>query len=180
MAIAFCATAQAFHQCLAQLPPAASYATYVCQGDALDFTSLQECTTVVLEATSTSSPAYHVSLEKAVSMLSNQGKCVILSPSIVANMVLALSGLAASTGVEPVHYVGSLCNSCDVAPLLQAAELRLLLLDGNVYAWYIPEQQHLRLEGAGCAVIFTKNAAAGTAPAAVKIDVLTAGSGQHW
>src|SRR4051794_14025910 len=120
MAIAFCATAQAFHQCLAQLPPAALYATCVCQGDTLDITSVQEYTTVVLEATVTSTPCYHASLKDAVSMLSKQGKSVILSPSIIANMLLALSLRASSAGIPPVHYVGSLYTARDVTSLLQA------------------------------------------------------------
>ena len=161
-----------------RLPPL--YATFVCHEETLDFTSLQEYTTVVLEATTPSSRSYHALLENAVSMLSKQDKRIILSPSIVANMVLALSWLAPSAGVQPTRSVGCLCTSQDVRQLLQAAELRLLLLDGDVYAWYTPEQQYLHLAGAGCAVIFTKNAAAGTLPAPVEIDVLTPDGGHHW
>ena len=161
MSIAVCATAEALTQCLAQLPPTVSYTTFVCRHEPLDLAPLQPCAAVLLEAGSTLSPSYQTAVGHAVSMLAIQDKSVILAPSIIGDTVLALPELAPFPGVQVTHYICSLRTSRDVGPLLQASELRLLMLDGDVYAWYKVKQGYLSLHGAGCGVVFTKNAAAG-------------------
>ena len=179
MSIAFCATAKALTQCLAQLPPTVSYTTFVCSDEPLDLAPLQPCAAVLLEAGS-SSPSYQTAVGHAVSMLSIQDKSVILAPSIIGDTVLALPALVPFPGVQVTHYICNLRTSRDVGPLLQGSELRLLMLDGDVYARYEVKQGYLSMHGAGCGVVFTKNAAAGKVPAAVEISVLTPGSGLHW
>jgi hypothetical protein len=180
MSIAFCATAKALTQCLAQLPPTVSYTTFVSRHEPLDLAPLQPYATVLLEAGSTSSPSYQTAVGHAVSMLSIQDKSVILAPSIIGDTVLALPALVPFPGVQVTHYICRLRNSRDAEPLLQASGLRLLMLDGDVYAWYEVKQGYLSIHGAGCGVVFTRNTAAGILPAAVEISVITSGSGLYW
>jgi hypothetical protein len=113
-------------------------------------------------------------------MLAKQDKLLILGPSIVSAMLLALPELALSPAAQGIHHVCSLRTTHHVRPLLQAVELRLLMLDGDAYAWYEPKQGYLRLNGNGYGVILAKKPIAGNSPAAVEINVLAAGMGQHW
>ena len=85
-------------------------------------------------------------------MLAKQDKLVILGPSIMSAMLLALPELALSPAAQGTHHVCSLRTTHLCGPLLQAAELRLLL-DGDACAWYEPKQGYVRLNGNGCGVI---------------------------
>lgn len=180
MPIAFCATANALDRCIAQLPPGTACVTIVIFDELPALSPAQEWATIVLEAGSTWSPSYQALIESAVSILAKQGKSMILAPSIVAGMLLALTGLTQSRGAQTTHHICSLRSSQDVGSLLQAQELRLLMLDGDVYAWYEPEQEYLSVNGSGCAVVMLKHAAAGNESAAAEVNVLAPGMEQHW
>jgi hypothetical protein len=180
MPIAFCASVNALNQCIAQLPPALSCTTVVLEGGPVDLASVSQSAAIVLEVGSPSSPSYQALIDSAVSRLAKQGKFILFGPSIVTGMPLVLTEVTSSHGAQAIHHIGSLRGSQDAEALLQRHELRLLLLDGDVYAWYEPEKADLRIEGSGCAVVMQKNAAAGNKPAAVEINVLTSGMGQHW
>jgi hypothetical protein len=180
MPIVFCATLNALNQCIAQLPPATPCTTVVIEGGLPDLASMPHGAALVLEAGSPSSPSYQELIESAVSRLAKQDNVILLGPSIVAGMLSVLTEVPPSRGAQVTHHIGSLRGSQDVESLLQRHELRLLLLNGDVYAWYDPEKADLRIEGSGCAILMQKNAAAGNKPAAVEINVLTPGMRQHW
>jgi hypothetical protein len=78
-------------------------------------------------------------------------------------------------------------------PLLSHPDVRMLLLDGDVFAWYDAAKGALHIGGRGCAVLLTRKAhSAATAGctdrqlrldslvAAVTLDVLAPGATTSW
>lgn len=208
MALAFCATSHALTLCRATLPPAVLCATFACTTPAAvaaELAHLPAGAIVLLERGAADTTSYQAAAALAVSMLSKQTEFVILGPSLLADAPIAVENLGsgdlqpgpagalpAQAEVGPRH-VGCLAAAVDLAPLLSHPGVRVLLLDGDVFAWYDAAKGALHIGGKGCAVLLTRKAhlaaAAGSADsqlrldslvAAVTLDVLAPGATTSW
>jgi hypothetical protein len=177
MSITFCATAKALQICLAQLSSSLVFRTLTCGSAELELLEAESGTTVLLEAGSAPLALYSSPAGSAVSMLANQGVHVIVAPSLLEQSVLAIPKLLPADAPASFH-VGVL-GAADRA-LLMAGELRLLLLQDDACVTYTPSTATLAVCGAGCAILFWKNVAAGTAPAAITVNVLVPGMSCAW
>jgi hypothetical protein len=184
MVLAFCATPRALALCLATLPPAVLPVTLPCAApDAVEagIAQLPAGAAVLLEREAPDSLSYQAAAAYAVSMLSKQTEFVILAPSLLAPGLLALDAAG------PCH-AGCLHTAAAVTPLLASPAVRLLLLDGDAFAWYEQTVGVLRVGGQGCAVLVrgpvqAEGLAGRLAPslaAGVTLDVLGPGAATSW
>jgi hypothetical protein len=179
MSITFCATAKALQSCLAQLPSSIVLRRLTCGSAALEPPDPEGGATVLLEAEAPPVALYPAAAGSAVSVLSKQGSHVIVAPSLLQQSILAFPDPAAGALPRQLQ-VGALGSPAADRPLLASANVQLLLLQDHAIVTYAPATSTVTVAGDGCAVLFSKKAAAGTAPAAITVNVLAPGMSLAW
>jgi hypothetical protein len=135
--------------------------------------------TVLLEAPLAPLPSYQTAAARAVSQLAKRGVQVIVAPSCLETGLLALAG-PEGDGAPRTLYVGAAAASEAVAPLLAQEQVCVLLLEADVVAGYEPQTGFITVAGRGCVVMLAKEMAAGSAPAAIVLNVLVPGMRLCW